>query len=235
MKTLSENWISEGWIDFEYKKYILLAYLKEVDRNFTEVKLYPSLADLIRHYQKLKGLSEGKESLRDKFPKKLAGLDPYKMALKHHPLLEDDEMMKELEEIISYSLPKIKHQIDQGKSIYDFIEHNLEIAPIGLSPIYQKEGYVFFSFDKRSEIYVYRYKMKLFESSIEKLRGIALSFLAKMTKSLNNTFEQIKMELVKSYKEFPNPATWLVYSPNVIPLEESLLPVSKRLLMRVID
>jgi hypothetical protein len=33
MNKLSENWISEGWIDFEYKKYLLLAYLKNVDEN----------------------------------------------------------------------------------------------------------------------------------------------------------------------------------------------------------
>ncbi|MDN3670123.1 hypothetical protein QWY93_12385 [Echinicola jeungdonensis] len=235
MKTLSENWISEGLIDFEYKKYILLAYLKEVDRHFNEVKLYPSLADLIRHYQKLKGLSEEKDTLSNSFPKRLAGLDIKKMVLKHQPLLEDDEMMKELEEIISYSMPMIKHHIDQGKSIYDFIENHLEIEPVGLSPIYQKEGYVFFSYDKTREIYVYRYKMKLFESSLEKLRGIALNFLLKMTTSLTNTFERIKMDLVKNYKELPNPATWLINSTNLVPLEESLVPVSKRLLMRVID
>lgn len=31
MKTLNHNWLTEGLIDFEYKKYILLSYLQEVN------------------------------------------------------------------------------------------------------------------------------------------------------------------------------------------------------------
>lgn len=42
MKTLSENWLTDGWIDFEYKKYILLACLQHVGGQFKEVKLDPA-------------------------------------------------------------------------------------------------------------------------------------------------------------------------------------------------
>ncbi len=64
MKNLSENWMTEGWIDFEYKKYLLLAYLKDVGVNFKQVKLYPPLADLIHHYSKLKNFEENRDQLR---------------------------------------------------------------------------------------------------------------------------------------------------------------------------
>ena len=50
MKTLSETWFAEGYIDFELKKYMLLAYLQEINKGFTENKLYPQLADIIFHY-----------------------------------------------------------------------------------------------------------------------------------------------------------------------------------------
>ena len=36
MKSLSETWFAEGYIDFELKKYTLLAYLKEVNKYFNE-------------------------------------------------------------------------------------------------------------------------------------------------------------------------------------------------------
>ena len=49
MKTLSKTWFAEGYIDFELKKYTLLAYLQEVNKYFYENKLYPQLADLIFH------------------------------------------------------------------------------------------------------------------------------------------------------------------------------------------
>ena len=41
MKTLSETWFADGYIDFELKKYVLLAYLQEVSKCFNENKLYP--------------------------------------------------------------------------------------------------------------------------------------------------------------------------------------------------
>jgi hypothetical protein len=41
MEKLKENWLTEGLIDFEYKKYVLLAYLKSVKESFSRVELYP--------------------------------------------------------------------------------------------------------------------------------------------------------------------------------------------------
>ena len=51
--TLSENWFAEGYIDFELKKYTLLAYLQQVNGFFNENKLYPQLADVIFHHNNL--------------------------------------------------------------------------------------------------------------------------------------------------------------------------------------
>ena len=53
MKQLSETWFAEGYIDFELKKYVLLAYLQEINKYFYENKLYPQLADLIFHYNNI--------------------------------------------------------------------------------------------------------------------------------------------------------------------------------------
>ena len=39
MKQLNPNWLTEGWVDFEYKKYLLLAYLQKVSIDFDERKL----------------------------------------------------------------------------------------------------------------------------------------------------------------------------------------------------
>jgi hypothetical protein len=40
MKTLSETWFADGYIDFELKKYTLLAYLPAINCHFQENKLY---------------------------------------------------------------------------------------------------------------------------------------------------------------------------------------------------
>ena len=70
MKQLSETWFAEGYIDFELKKYTLLAYLQEVNKYFDENKLYPQLADVVFHYHNLVAFRENKKFLQEHFPKK---------------------------------------------------------------------------------------------------------------------------------------------------------------------
>jgi len=232
MKKLSDNWIAEGLIDFEYKKYLLLAYLQEAKKQFGHVKLYPTLADLIKQHQRLEAFKKEHSSLREAFPKKLTGADLTEAKLIYDQIQEDGELMKELESIVEFAIPQLWKQIEEGKSIYDFIEQNLEIEPIGIRPIYQREGYAFLSYDKTNDIYIYRYKVSLFENSMDTFRGILLDFVKKVSRSLVNTVEKIKLDLSKHYRELPNPATWRIHSRHQVPLQESLVPISKRLLLQ---
>ena len=47
MKNLSETWFAEGYIDFELKKYTLLAYLQQLRTNPAPGPLRPRLARLL--------------------------------------------------------------------------------------------------------------------------------------------------------------------------------------------
>jgi hypothetical protein len=40
MKSLGANWFIEGHIDFEYKKYILLSYLQDINSHFDNKPAY---------------------------------------------------------------------------------------------------------------------------------------------------------------------------------------------------
>jgi hypothetical protein len=235
MKSLSENWITEGWIDFEYKKYLLLAYLQHVGGQFKEVKLYPPLADLIQHYSRLKSFEQNRDQIKSAFPKMLQGPDTKELRFTYKPLVIDDEMMKQLEEIVAFSLPQLKNHIEDGKNIYDFLEREMKIEPIGISPLYQKEGYVFLSFDKSKEVFVYRYKVNLFQNSIDTFKGIMMQLIQKVRRSILNTYEQIKLDLIKTNRELPNPATYSICCTQQIPMEESFVPISKRLLLKTVE
>jgi hypothetical protein len=130
MKSLSETWFAEGYIDFELKKYTLLAYLQQVNKYFDEKKLYPQLADVIFHYNNLVAFRENKKFLQEHFPKKLTGIQLEKLQFLYEQMVEDTELMKELEEIINYSTTTIKRTIVSGTEIYEFIEHKLNITPL---------------------------------------------------------------------------------------------------------
>ena len=63
MEQLTINWFVEGRIDFEIKKYTLLSYLSHINHQFNTNKLYPSMADLVFHYNNLMAFKKNKNSL----------------------------------------------------------------------------------------------------------------------------------------------------------------------------
>ncbi len=235
MKTLSNNWLTEGLIDFEYKKYVLLAYLQEVKANFEEKKLYPVLSDLIFHYQNLLILKQNKQLIKNAFPERLSQPDFEKLQLIYEKIVDDSEMMNEIEDIISFSIPEFKMHLSNGKDMYEHFESKLQISPIGLSPLYPDEGYMFVSEKDTKMIRIYEYQITIFQSVQEKYRGVHTRFIEAQRRGIANSFENMKIDLIKRYKKLPNPATYLVEANIEMPLDESLLPIAKRLLVKYVS
>lgn len=235
MKTLSETWFADGYIDFELKKYTLLAYLQEITRQFTENRLYPQLADLIFHYNSLVAFRENKKFLQEQFPKRLSGIQLEKLQVLYEQLVEDDELMQELEAIIQYASGQMQQTISNGTEIYDFVEQQLTINPVGLLPIETTEGYFFLSEGAHRETRVYQYRLSIFEKHQERYRSIKTEYISRYERSIVNTYEWIKLDLIRNRKALPNPAVYSIETELRIPLEETLLPVAKRSLVRYIS
>ncbi len=235
MNTLHENWLTEGLIDYEYKKYILLAYLKNIRQAFERKEIYPHLSDLIFHYRNLLKIKENKQIYYESFPKSIDYADFKKLQLVYKEIVQDDELMKEIEEIVYYALPRLKEMLEEGKEVYEFIEENIEIAPIGITPLYSDEGYFFLSPHPITDILIYRYKISIFENSNETFQGIHTELVDKVMKRIGETYENLKIQMVRRFRFLPNPATFLVVSKVACPIEETLLPISKRLLVREIN
>ncbi len=235
MKQLSETWFAEGRIDFELKKYTLLAYLQEVNKYFTENKLYPQLADIIFHYNNIVAFRENKKYLQEHFPKKLTGIQLEKLQILYEQMIEDDELMAELEEIIHYSAGKMKSIIYNGTEIYEFVEEKINITPVGLIPLNIQEGYFFLSSGNVKNTRVYQYRLSFFEKHDEKYRSIKTTFLDNWQRSISSTYEHIKAELIKQRKDLPNPAVYSIETELSFPVDETLLPIAKRSLVKFIS
>ena len=234
MKTLSETWFAEGYIDFELKKYTLLAYLKEIDRYFNENKLYPQLADLIFHYNNIIAFRENKKYLQEHFPKKFTGVQLEKLQFLYEQMIEDDELMQELEGIIQYSANEMKSTITNGTEIYEFVEDKLMITPIGIVPIDIQEGFFFLSAGSSKNISVYQYRLSIFEKKDERYRSIKTTYIDDWQRSFVNTYENIKYSLIKK-SVLPNPAVYSIETELSFPVEETLLPIAKRSLVKYIS
>jgi hypothetical protein len=235
MKTLSETWFAEGYIDFELKKYTLLAYLQEVTRYFDENKLYPQLSDLVFHYNNLCAFRENKQVLQQFFPKRLSKIDQERLQLLYERMVEDEDIMLQLEEIIQYAIGRLAPTIRSGTDIYEFVEERLSITPVGLIPLDTQEGYMFLSNGTGRQTRVYQYRLSIFEKHNEKYRAIKTEFIETRRRSIVHTYEQMKGELLRSRVALPNPAVYSVETELTYPLEETLLPIAKRRLVRYLS
>lgn len=235
MKTLSETWFAEGYIDFELKKYTLLSYLQEINIGFRENKLYPQLADIIFHYNNMVSFRDNKKLLQDQFPKRLTGIQLEKLTLLYEQVIEDDELMKELEDIIHYATVKMQKTISNGTEIYEFVETKIIILPVGIVPLDNSEGYFFLNNGNQKDTLVYQYRLTIFEKHDEKYRGIRTDFIDSRYRSITSTYEHIKMDLIRKKSDLPNPAVYAIETSLRFPVEETLLPVAKRYLAKFIS
>ena len=235
MKSLSETWFTEGYIDFELKKYTLLAYLQHVNGYFNQNKLYPELSDIIFHYNNIVAFRKNRRFLQEHFPRQLTEINIKKLQVEYERLIEDDEMMKELEEIVYYSAQKIKTAIQNGTEIYEFVEAKLNIEPVGLIPLDINEGYLLISDGRFNTTVAYEYHLTIFEKHDEKYRGLRTNFIHQWIRSVSNSAENIKAELIRNRRQLPNPAVYSIETALAYPMEETLLPIAKRTFVKYIS
>ena len=235
MKELSKNWFIEGSIDFEYKKYILLDYLQEINHHFDKSRLYPNLTDLIFHFNNLLYFKKNKSMLQQAFPQRLTKADIDAVKLTYQKIVDDDSSMQEIENIINYAIHKMDPAIKTGKDIYDFVESHLNIDPVGITPLMPYHGYFSLRNGNERTNWIYEYQITIFENKDDKYRGINITFLETYEESITKTPEAIKLDLIRRNRYMPNPAVYYVQSDITFPLEQTLLPVAKRSLVKYIS
>jgi hypothetical protein len=209
--------------------------LQEINRHFDKSKLYPNLSDLIFHYNNLLYFKKNKSMLQQAFPQRLTQADIDAVKLTYQKIVEDDATMQEIESIITFALHKMDPAIQTGKEIYDFVESQLNIDPIGVLPLMPYHGYFSLRNGKDKTHGIYEYQVTIFESTDDKYRGINIQYIDSYEASITNTPEAIKLNLIRRNQFMPNPAVYYVQSDISFPLEQTLLPVAKRCLVKYIS
>jgi hypothetical protein len=235
MSALSETWFVEGNIDFESKKYTLLAYLQKVGACFKDKKLYPELSDVIFHYNNLMTFKRTKRLMQRLFPRKLTGVQMQRLELIYEEMIADSDLMTEIEEIAHFASQKMKVAITGGTDLYEFVEHNMTIAPVGILPMELDEGYFFLCDGACRAIRVYQYKLSFFERSDDTFRALRSQHISDWERNFTNTYESIKADLMRQNRALPAPAVYSVETKLAYPVDETLLPVAKRSLVRHIE
>ena len=233
MRSLNKNWITEGLIDFEYKKYIMMSYLQFVEQRFSVKMLYPVLYELLEHFENLKGLELEMRFIEESFPKRISKIDFKNKKIGYEKTVLQNDWEAHLAEIVDLALSSFGEQIIIGNEIVKEIISKIKLDPVGIIPIFKKEGYIFVLFNRDSTVRIYRYKVSPIEV-LDEEKQTTLELIGVETISLATTLKQIKHRILENNRENPNPAIYAMYCEEKIPLNEALLPIAKKLLRQQI-
>ncbi|RYC71057.1 MULTISPECIES: hypothetical protein [Spirosoma] len=230
MKKLQPDWFTHNWLDAEYQKYVLLAYLQAVQQNFMADKLCPDLPDLRNHYEAGVRFSRGKGTLNAAFPKRATGITGPPPRIEYKSEVTDDEFMAEIDATLNFALPRLQSTLTEGQQRWADIVATLTLAPIGLMPLRPEEGYLLLHATNQPETHVYYFSVTLYSQQEPGGRLVQFRFVEAIRKSLATTFESIKLDLIRRHRHLPNPATFMLESKRTYPIQETLLPIARQLL-----
>jgi hypothetical protein len=233
-KKLKEYWYSDGWIDYEYKKYTLLAYLQQADVFFKQSKIYPVLSELIKHYNHLNHYKSKKHKLENKLNKEIESIDLKKMKIIFKQQHFSDKFIHEIMKIVDFAQTEIKKSIEHGEEIYQHINSKMIFDTVGLIPFYNKEGYLLISRVNDNDLKIYRYQYSYIRQENDLYHNLKTNEVQLKFNTLSNSLSNVKLQLIKRFKDLPNPATYSLHSHLNISYKHSILPIAKRWLIKEI-
>ncbi len=207
-------WFMDRHLDVEYQTYRLLAYLQHVRTSFIQIKLYPYLKELIRHYEFLDTITSRMNEINERLGGDL-----------------DDEVTSYMYEMTDIIKDKVRGVIEEGISLFNVVLKGITYEVVGIVPEYKEEGYIITSYEGTDCIDVLGFQVskivtydKLYITSIE-----LLEHLDSVSRLLRAP-EFVKDYLLGKYKDMPNPVVLHVRVAYYVPLQETLIPIIKRVL-----
>ncbi|TYP94740.1 hypothetical protein LX73_0028 [Fodinibius salinus] len=219
--------------DFESSQYKILAGLKSVSKEFKNNKIYPHLSHLVELYSTLSDILNQLQGLRDKFPKRIKKIDFINEKIEHEVIFVPGADINRVEELIEWGLPYIKDHIEEGKTIFEFVDDEINLEKVGIVPGYTDEGYFFVPDNEESRLLLFQYEVTVFESAKDKYRSLKTTFKKAIEKGkAHRSPNAIKLELINENEELPNPATYAFNTDLYFPFRETIFPVTKRKLLQ---
>lgn len=232
---MDTDWLIHEPIDFEHKKYILLAYFKKLDKILDQNKIYPTFIELSLHLASIQTLIKENVILyTDKIFKSCDDEVLLKeLKAKELPNLSPEEK-NEIDKILKYSSPKFFEYFNIVKSYWSLIYDSISVSvKRNKKNLKIGKGYMTFSYKKTNKIYVWEYEIK------------------KYTPELNEYFTEIKLiyeddkknlnfnDIIENFSTFSNDLKKLspvfnMKAADEYPLDETLLPLFRRKLMSYI-
>jgi hypothetical protein len=207
MQKLENDWLTSGLIDFEYKKYLLLAYDRDHTSFYKSKKLYPHFEDVI---EKLKIVNEflSKINYLEESKKEIDFFDIVNKRIIYHSLIKD-ESMDEVKAIARYSKEILVDIYSKYRKLLDEVDSNVIISGCKVEIFNSYDGYI---------ILKYQNKEKILRYEIYRLIYPYPHFVVKTG----------KVDLKEYYSDRYMKNVFDVSFKEMFPLKESMIPVFRK-------
>lgn len=218
--------------DLEKRQYLILAFLQRSRMRFKRNRIYPELGVLTNLYKQLTHVQQSFRDMKSDFPKQITGINIEKQTLEYRISAPYTGNLMAVEELIAWALPHIKSVIEEGVAVYEFIKENIALEKVGVEPQYRNEGYFIVPDNSQKNLRLYQFELSIYTASQEKFRALKTRFIKTLVHSyVEKPPSDIKIDLIREFKELPNPATYACQTDLDFPFRESIFPVARRKLM----
>ncbi len=218
--------------DVEKRQYAILGALQQRHEEICHTRLFPSFSDLLELSLALRELVDNKNELDAKFPRKLKDVDWDNKELIFELSTNDTPDIERMFELAAWALPYVHGAMEEAKTLYDFVDENLDVEGVGIMPMYTSEGYFFVPEHRAHILHILRYELSMLHGNGQHFQAMKTRELHAMLESTTRVDPQnVKLSLLSEHKELPNPATFVIETELDFPYIETMLPVAKRKLL----
>ncbi|HLP10505.1 MAG TPA: hypothetical protein VK177_01165 [Flavobacteriales bacterium] len=218
---LGSNWFYRPRLDYELKQYEALAFEQYLEVCLQQAILVPPLRELRVQINSVNTFLNEMHAGYYVKQKKIKSVDMQNAQLNYQVF--KDDCLSEVENICSFLLKKINPYKDEFENLHKKAMSEIDVVPVGISPIYCDEGWILLGSATKTDVFFYKHTRLLDDDG---KGNFQTWFHNSYENSLTFTPVQIKRELIKQHKDFPNPAVYFANSVSTYPVIETYLPVA---------
>ena len=231
MLTLSENWIVEPVFDYEYKTYQVLGYVGDIEKHFSNDRLYPYLSELAKHLELLESYDAQKEALHESLRRELLKIDLDQLNMVRRGVEDESGVLALIDDILSFAKQHFIRGMEHGRERKREALREINISPLGVMSAKNHEGLLLFRTLNSARVYRYTFRLVRRPGSSEAHKDVVTHFLDEVSIGMFPDFSAIKWRYLRRTDAIRLPNAYLIETNTPLPQYETVLPVVKEYLL----
>lgn len=159
MQKLDNDWLTTNPVDFEYKKYLLLAYDQYNIKNYNEKKLYPHFDDII---EKIKIVNEFLSNVKciENSKTIIESIDIKNSLIVRHSLV-NDKSLDEVKLIAKFSKEILVDLYCKYRNLLDDVDNSIVVSGCRVEIFNPYSGYIVIKISGKEKILEYNVIRKI--------------------------------------------------------------------------